>query len=281
MMKNSYDTIKKIIQESDAILIGASNGLSISEGYNIFANDAWFQENFGDFQNKYGLRNVLDGCFTQFPTEEEKWGFWSRLVWRKSYQYQPTHMMQDLYALVSEKDYFVLTSNGEDHFVPSGFEPQRVFELEGQLTNMCCVQHCHEGVYPNREAVEKMAQAEHNGLVPTELLPKCPQCGGPMKIHMADDNSFFKSQWFLEKQTTYHEFLKRNHGKRLVILELGVGWRNQLIKAPFMRLAAAEPSATYITFNKGEVYIPEEISGKSIGVDGDIGSALSNILNTK
>ena len=66
-----------------------------------------------------------------------------------------------------------------------------------------------------------------------------------------------------------------------MILELGVGWRNQLIKAPFMRLAAAEPSATYITFNKGEVYIPEEISDKSIGLDGDIGSALSNILNAK
>lgn len=75
MVKNSYNTIRKIIQEADAILIGASNGLSISEGFNIFANDAWFQENFGDFQNKYGLRNVLDGCFTKFPTEEEKWEF--------------------------------------------------------------------------------------------------------------------------------------------------------------------------------------------------------------
>ena len=126
-----------------------------------------------------------------------------------------------------------------------------------------------------------MAEAEHNGLVPTELLPKCPQCGGPMKIHTAGDNSFFQSSWFLEKQTTYHEFLKRNHGKRLVILEFGVSWRNQLIKGPFMRLVAAEPAATYITFNKGEVYIPQEISDKSIGVDGDIGLALANILNAQ
>lgn len=281
MVKNSYNTIRKIIQEADAILIGASNGLSISEGFNIFANDAWFQENFGDFQNKYGLRNVLDGCFTKFPTEEEKWGFWSRLVWHKSYQYQPSNIMQNLYRMASGRDYFVLTSNGEDHFVPSGFDPHRVFEIEGQYTSMCCAQHCHEGVYSNREAVEKMAKAEHNGLVPTELLPKCPQCGGPMKIHMAADNSFFQSSWFHEKQAAYQEFLKRNHGKRLVILELGVGWRNQLIKEPFMRLTAAEPAATYITFNKGEVYIPQEISGKSIGVDGDIALALANILNEK
>ena len=44
-----------------------------------------------------------------------------------------------------------------------------------------------------------------------------------------------------------------------------------------MNLAASEPEAVYITFNKGEVYIPSEIAGKSIGVDGDIGEALKKI----
>ena len=46
---NVYQEISQIIKEADGILIGASNGLSIAEGYNIFADDAWFQENMGDF----------------------------------------------------------------------------------------------------------------------------------------------------------------------------------------------------------------------------------------
>ena len=50
-----------------------------------------------------------------------------------------------------------------------------------------------------------------------------------------------------------------------------------MIKEPFMNLAASEPEAVYITFNKGEVYIPSEIARKSIGVDGDIGEALKKI----
>ena len=50
-----------------------------------------------------------------------------------------------------------------------------------------------------------------------------------------------------------------------------------MIKEPFMSLAASEPEAVYITFNKGEVYIPSAIAGKSIGVDGDIGEALKEI----
>ena len=44
-----------------------------------------------------------------------------------------------------------------------------------------------------------------------------------------------------------------------------------------MQLAASEPNAVYITFNKGELYIPDEIQGKSIGVDGDIAEALHEI----
>ena len=35
----------------------------------------------------------------------------------------------------------------------------------------------------------------------------------------------------------------------MVVLELGIGWRNQLIKAPLMRLVSNEPYATYVTTN--------------------------------
>ena len=47
-----------------------------------------------------------------------------------------------------------------------------------------------------------------------------------------------------------------------------------------MQLTASEPNAIYITFNKGEIYIPPELSNKAIGVDGDIAAALQKILHT-
>lgn len=37
-----YRQIAEKIKEADGILIGASNGLSIAEGYNIFADDGRF-----------------------------------------------------------------------------------------------------------------------------------------------------------------------------------------------------------------------------------------------
>lgn len=62
------------------------------------------------------------------------------------------------------------------------------------------------------------------------------------------------------------------------MLELGVGWRNQLIKAPFMRLVAQEPHAAYVTVNLGEVYISPQIQDKAMGVDGDLALVLPEIL---
>ena len=276
-MKEKYRNIYKVLQEADALLIGASNGLSISEGYNIFADDLWFQENFGDFRRRYGIRSVLQGLFFQYPSEETKWAFFSRLISRKCYLEQPSPIMEDLYHLVGSKDYFIVTSNGEDHFVPAGFNRDKVFEIEGRLTQSRCQNGCKAAVYENRDEVLKMAGAEKGGQIPTELIPRCSCCGDPVTLNMADSNSFFQTEQFQKKMKDYQNFIKRYHGNKLVILEFGVGWRNRMIKEPFMHLAASEPESTYITFNKGEVYIPSEIAGRSIGVDGDIGKALKEI----
>lgn len=42
--------IAEKIREADAILIGASNGLSITEGLHLFADDPAFERWFGDFK---------------------------------------------------------------------------------------------------------------------------------------------------------------------------------------------------------------------------------------
>ncbi|CBL23371.1 NAD-dependent protein deacetylase, SIR2 family [Blautia sp. 2744] len=280
-MEENFRNIYKAIQEADALLIGASNGLSISEGYNIFADDHWFQKDFGDFRSRYGIRNILQGLFFQYPTEESKWAFFSRLISRKCYLEQPGPVMEDLYRLVGSKDYFIVTSNGEDHFVPAGFDRDKVFEMEGRLTQSRCQNGCGTDPYENQNEILKMAEAEKNGQIPSELVPCCSCCGGPVTVNMANSNAFFQTEQFQKKMQDYQNFIKKYHGKRLAILELGVGWRNRMIKEPFMSLAASEPEAVYITFNKGEVYIPSEIAGKSIGVDGDIGEALKEICLTR
>lgn len=265
--------IAEKIKEADAILIGASNGLSITEGLHLFADNQAFEDLFGDIKRKYGLTCILHGMSARWPSEEEKWGFWSRLIHHYCGEYKETKVMSDLKAIVGGKDYFVITSNGECHFEMCGFDPEKIYEIEGNWLTMQCAKGCHSKLYPALDLAEKMAAEEREGKIPAELVPRCPVCGGAMQIHMIGQN-FIPAT---EERRRYEEFLSRYHEKRLVILELGIGWRNQLIKAPLMRLTAKEPNTVYITINLGEVYIADDIREKSFGVDGYLDETLAKL----
>ena len=211
---------------ADALLIGASNGLSIAEGYHIFACNEMFRSRFGDFMQKYGIRSVIEGCFFRYPTEWERQEFLQRLVQHWVKEYRPSQVIKDLLAIVGDKDYFILTSNADTHLELSGFDAEKVFEVEGTFEDML----------------------EHRP-------PKD-------KSHQAN------------------EFLRRYSGKRIVILELGIGRNNRLIKQPLIQLAADEPHAVYLTLNLApELYIPDAIAHKSIGLAGDIAATLQDLKN--
>lgn len=280
-MEEKYIKVLEKLKEADNIIIGASNGLSISEGYHIFAEDSAFIEHFGDFREKYGFRSIIQGCFYSYPSQEEKWAFFSRM-----YEYfigngEASSIMRNLYEIMKDKNYFVVTSNGDTHFELAGFSKDRIFEIEGNCRNLQCSNSCHDKIYPGDEILSKMAKSQENGKVPSEIIPKCPECGGDMQLHFEIDRNFLKGQYWQTKYKNYQNFIKEAHGKKLVLLELGVGVRNQLIKAPFMRLTNFEENATYITVNKGELYIPNEIADKSIGIDGNVAEMLEELVKMK
>ena len=56
--------------------------------------------------------------------------------------------------------------------------------IEGNWFTMQCARPCHDTLYSSLEVAEKLSAAEQGGHVPTELVPRCPKCGGPMDIHM-------------------------------------------------------------------------------------------------
>lgn len=200
--------------------------------------------------------------------------FWSRLIHHYCGEYKESQVMRDLKAIVGDKNYFVLTSNGECHFEMSGFAPENIYEIEGNWLTMQCSHACHDTLYPSLDMAEKMAAAEKNGKVPSDMIPHCPKCGGSMQIHLEVDRNFIREN---EGQERFQIFLNQYHGKKLVVLELGIGPRNQLIKAPLMRLVDMEPNATYVTINLGEIYIMDNIKEKSFALDGYLGETLSRL----
>lgn len=219
---NNIHQAAQAIASADALLIGASNGLSISEGYNIFACNSMFEEQFGYFHRKYGIRSVLDGVFGRFGEHLE---FMELLVKLWVTDYKPTAPMLNLRRLAAQKPHFVLTTNADMHLEAAGFSPDNVFEIEGTMPGML------------------------RGEPPTD------------------------------KSARLSEFLSAHHGKRIAMLELGIGINNRLIKAPMMRLASAEPASTYIALNlPGELWVDSAIEHRSVLLPGDIAQTLEKLV---
>ena len=130
-METLFNKVKEAIQKADAIIIGASNGLSISEGYNIFADNEMFRQQFGEFREKFGIRNVLDGIFSENMDAENRQEFLKRLVKLWTEDYRPSEVMNNLYSLVEDKPYFILTTNADEHLEATGFDHEKVWEIEG------------------------------------------------------------------------------------------------------------------------------------------------------
>ena len=51
-----------------------------------------------------------------------------------------------------------------------------------------------------------------------------------------------------------------------------------IIKYPFWQLTAQNPAATYACVNYGEAVCPQQISERSICIDGDIGSVIAETI---
>lgn len=131
-MMSDITKAKDYIKNASAILISASNGLSISEGYNIFANNEPFQKYFGDFQRNYGISNILQGALSPLPTDVHE-SFIKQLHKYMIDDYQISESFQSLKQLVGDKEYFIITSNADKHFQINGFDEKRIWEVEGNF----------------------------------------------------------------------------------------------------------------------------------------------------
>lgn len=271
-MNDPIDRAADMLRGAEAVLVTASNGLSITEGIDLFRQGDYFSGLFPDYAAA-GVTSILHGMSARYPDEGMGWGFWSALVKRFGIGYRPTRAMEDLLRLTDGKPRFFLTSNGEGHFTSAGVPEDGVYEIEGNWRTMQCARGCHGGIYPSYGAVERMAATYSHLSVDPSAVPRCPVCGGPMRIRMAGDR-FVKDT---AAEARFLDFLSGWSGRRLVVLELGVGPRNTLIKAPMMGMVAREPEWRYITINKGELLIPRDIEGRSAGIDGPLEPVLAGL----
>ena len=77
-VRRSVEKVKKKIENADAVVIGAGAGLSTSAGFTYSGKR--FEDNFADFIEKYGFKDMYSAGFYPYKTLEEHWAYWSRYI---------------------------------------------------------------------------------------------------------------------------------------------------------------------------------------------------------
>lgn len=260
------------LQNADAVLVTASNGLSISEGLNLFANNQRFHDVLGNLVNKYHLTSLLAAFSFPYPNQLDRWRAYARVAEYYNYNYQPSQYMTDIKALINNKPYFVWTSNVDHHFALAGFN--HLLEIEGNWQTGICSAHPKEHeIVDLRNQLHQIYQKDQNGTLTKADIPTCSHCSASLTLNLAG-----KQFQINQKQVAaFEKFIQQYQDKKLVVLELGIGPQNQMIKAPSMQLVAANPQSHYITINKGQLLIPGQIADRSIGYSATIQAAFREL----
>ncbi|MGI6053028.1 MAG: SIR2 family NAD-dependent protein deacylase [Bilifractor sp.] len=304
ILKEKIDTeiniqkLHKALQEADSVIIGAGAGLSTSAGFTYTGER--FEKYFKDFEEKYDYHDMYSLGFYPFDSMEEFWGYWCRYIWINRYMPIPSDVYQNLFELVKNKDYFVLTTNVDHCFQKSGFDKKRLFYTQGDY-GLFQSSSPHGAsktkTYDNYMTIRKMVLSEgfqiaDNGelivpqdtkikmTVPSELVPVCPDDGKLMTTNLRSDDTFVQDHGWYEAQNRYHDFLEKHYGKKTLFLETGVGGNTpSIVKFNFWKMTYEWPDATYACLNLGEAFAPKEIEKKSICIDDDIGAILKKLKN--
>ena len=204
------------------MVIGAGAGLSTSAGFTY--DGERFEKYFSDFATKYGIRDMYSGGFYPFATPEEHWAYWSRYIYINRYMDAPKSVYETLLKLVTDKDYFVITTNVDHCFQKAGFDKKRLFYTQGDYGLFQCSEPCCQETFENEALIREMVTQQENMKVSTELLPTCIHCGKPMTMNLRSDNKFVEDEGWHRAAERYENFLRTRAGGKILFLELGVGY---------------------------------------------------------
>ena len=271
------DRLRQALDKADAVVVGAGAGLSASAGFTYTGER--FDAHFSDFAAKYGIDDMYAGGFLPFESPEERWAYWSRYIFLNRYTDAPKPVYDNLLRLVGGRDYFVITTNVDHCFQKAGFEKERLFYTQGDYGLFQCSVPCCRETFDNETQIRAMLERQEGMAVPTELVPVCPRCGRPATTNLRADGTFVEDEGWHRAAERYTDFLRSRQGRRVLFLELGVGYNTPgIIKYPFWRMTALNERAVYACVNRGEAVAPREIERRSICIDGDIGQVLERCL---
>lgn len=274
--------VVELIKNDEYIVIGAGSGLTASGGIN-YGDEELFKKWFPEY-SKMGLKNILELQSVFWDLTEKNvrsyWGYWAKHIKNIRYNTPATKPYLTLMELLKNKEYFIASTNVDSQFEKAGFSSEKIFAPQGNYGLFQCSKPCTQDVYDNKEMIDTMINNMGDSLkIKEEDIPRCPKCGGFLVPNLRVDDTFVQEPHF-SNVSKYEEFVREAKDKKLVLLELGVGYNTPgIIRYPFENITYNYPLANLIRINMSDAGVPTEIEKKAVSICEDIGKTLSDILN--
>lgn len=162
------------------------------------------------------------------------------------------------------------------------YPEEKVAEIQGDHRFFQCAACCTDDTWDAVKPVTDMVAAMGDGTkIPTDLIPRCPHCGGEAFPWVRGYGNFLQGKKYEEQYEKISRYVLEHKDSKILFLELGVGRMTPMfIQEPFWNLTLSFPHARYIAINDKYDLLPKQLEDKGMTIVADIAQVLRDARNT-
>ena len=224
---NYWDNVKRaaeLVRNADCVLVGVGSGATAAGGL-CYTDSAlaekWYPEYFA-----MGKKSIIEimGDFWPITINERNaaafWGFWAKHIYHIRYEPEALQPYRDLFQLIKEKRYFIVTTNVDGQLEKAGFDSSVIFAPQGDYALFQCKTPCCQEVFDNKAQIYAMVENMPSAFeVRASDIPCCPRCGGMVMPNLRCDNNFVETP-HLRNTERYEQFLTYGVRENLMLWNL-------------------------------------------------------------
>lgn len=274
--QTKLETLAEKIREAEAIMVGTGSAMQKASGLRFYREcDDVFQDNFGPWARKYGFRSAEEALNFNYGSSEDRWA----MLATHSHLIESLPVSQvylDLQALLEGKSFHIVTLN-HDGQLQKVFGEDRVSIIQGDYRYWQCFRRCHDKVYPCTDELEQIYQHVEGHSIPSEFVPRCPECGAEMEPWVGG-YAFLEGEQYKAEYGKWEDFVLSCQQSKTLFLEIGVSRkRKELIRQPMWHFAMGWPDGFYVNISPDNSMIPRELDGRSLEIEHSIVEVLRDV----
>lgn len=158
-----------------------------------------------------------------------------------------------LNKIIKEKDFFLVTTVTDGEIFKSSLDQKRMVAPCGNVTWRQCSKSCTKDIWEQGEIADD----------------NCPHCRAPLTGNTIEAENYIE-EGYLPQWNSYTSWLGGTLNKKLLILELGVGFgAPTVIRWPFEKTVSINQKAHMYRIHGKYAQLSEEIKGKADSISAD------------